>query len=287
MPSTQVCYNDGLTGEVCFDPVTVNFSDTTPFTVTAKHLADGQSPIAYYTVGRTAGSSPTVWTGGLIPSTSSGDNWQEMTLVFCVYPVVHDDDKIFIFGSDQSQFTVATNDSAGGLWLAAKDAGTNVIQTVTLTSGLAIDQWHSVMISAVNYTPSTPMVFVEIWIDGVEVYSGNWDTLGPGFNPMDYNGPCYVGAGDYPFGSPDFWEGLNCYLAYVWCKEEYLDPNTYWDSFFDSNNRPKDVGADGSSVTGSPPDSYFPDADFTNNRGTGPDWTEIGTVATAPSSPTD
>ncbi|GAG99956.1 unnamed protein product, partial [marine sediment metagenome] len=35
------------------------------------------------------------------------------------------------------------------------------------------------------------------------------------------------------------------------------------------------------------PDTYCPDGDFTANVGSGPNWTEIGTVPAAPSSPTD
>jgi len=262
------------------------------FVTTAKHFGSGASPTNYYKIGSAAGASPKVWTGGLIPATGSGDTWQKMTLVFCVYPVAHDNDKTLIFSSNNGNFNVGTNNSSGGLWLSGRNASTNAVQSVTVTGGLAAGEWHSVMISATNLTgPSR--IEADIWVDGVEVYSGNWNTAGTTFNPMDHTGPCYVGAGDFPSGTsspshdPDFWEGLNCYLSFVWCKEQYLDPATYWDSFFDSENKPKYVGYTGAAVTGTAPQSYFPDADFTTNRGTGSNWTEVGTVPAAPSSPTD
>jgi len=186
------------------------------------------------------------------------------------------------------------------MWLSARDASTNIVQSVTIAAsgspsdygGLAPGEWHAVMIST-SYTASPQQVNLKVWIDGGEVYSGEWNTAGNQFNPMDYAGPCYVGAGDFPSGvsspshDPDFWEGLNCYLSYVWCKETTLDPATYWSKFFDVNNKPKWIGAQGEDVTGSVPDSYFPNADFTDNLGSGPNWVEIGTVPAAPSSPSD
>jgi hypothetical protein len=265
-----------------------------PYPVLAKEFGAGSSPISnYYRTGHAPGASPTVWTGGLIPATSSGDTWQQMTLVFCIYVVTHKDDG-FIFSSSSGRFNVATYDSNGGLWLSAEKASPTGLENVNVIAsgspsdggGLSAGAWHSVMISA-DFTASPQHINADIWIDGAEVYSGVWSDSGNQFVPMDWSGRCYVGAGDYTFGTPDFWEGLHCYLSYVWCKEQYLDPATYWTKFFDTNNQPKWIGAVGENVTGSTPATYCPNGNFTNNLGTGPDWTEVGTVPDAPSSPSD
>jgi len=273
-----------------------------PYPVFAKHLGDGSSPVNYYKLGNVAsGGSPNgkIWTGGLLPATSSGDTYQQLTLVFCVYPVQHDDDKVFIFGSGQSAFTVGTYDHEGGLWLSARDPSTGLAKNVFITpsgspsdaGGLTAGEWHAVMI-AVDYTGSPQDMNVDVWIDGVEVYSGVWNDTYNQFAPMDWTGPCYVGAGDKISGSapghdPDFWEGLNCYLSYVWAKETYLDPATYWGKFFDENNQPRWIGTEGENITGTAANTFCPDGDFTNNLGSGPNWTEVGTVPDAPSSPSD
>jgi hypothetical protein len=277
-------------------PGTADITDA--YTTTAKHFGNGDSPLGYYRTGggSVIGESPQNW-NALIPATGSGDTYQRMTLVFCVHPNEYAEK--FIIGATQAHFGVAMNNTDGGLWLVARNAATNSIESVTIaatgspTDGgpLTKDQWHAVMIAAYPVVGPTG-IWVDIWIDGAEAYSGYWNDSGDQFNPMSYSGYMYAGAGDYPFGSapghdPDLWEGLNCYLSHVWANEEYLDPNTYWSSFFDASNKPIDLGADGSTPTGSQPVSFFPDADFTNNRGSGSNWTEVGTVPAAPTSPTD
>jgi hypothetical protein len=214
-----------------------------------------------------------------------------MALAFCVYPVTHDDNRIFIFGSTQSAITIATNDSDGGMWLDCRDPSTGLHHSITIPGVLASGQWHSVMISAYPYG-SPSRLYCKVWINGVEEYAGDWNPDFDQVAPMDWSGRCYVGAGDFGSGSapghdPDFWEGLDCYLSYVWAKETALDPATNWNKFFDANNRPRWLGTTGERVTGSAADTYCPNGDFTDNWGTGPNWTEIGTVADAPSSPSD
>ena len=138
----------------------------------------------------------------------------------------------------------------------------------------------------------------KIWIDGVEKYNVDFASqTGAAIDmvPNDWEGPCYVGMGDYAFGSapghdPDLWAGLNCHLSYCWAAEEYLDPAVHWDSIFDGSNKPIDIGTDGSDVSGSPPlvpSTYCKDGDLTANAGSMDNWNEIGTVPDAPSSPTD
>jgi len=264
-----------------------------PYPVTAKHLSQSASPGNYYRTGHSSSASPTIWTGGLLPSTGSGDNYQKMTLVFCVNPQEHADADIF--GSDSSAFYVGLGDANGSFWYGGRP-WTNQTKYLTIASTgspnnslLSIGDWHSVMIvydSSLAVSPNTESVTV--WIDGVEVHNGDFThTTGADemFSPMDWGGYCYVGNGD---SNPSPRQrGLDCYLSYVWCKEVALDPAVYWSKFFDANNKPKWIGSTGQNITGSTPDTYCPHGNFTNNLGSGPDWTQIGTVADAPSSPSD
>ena len=281
-------YNDGVSGLVWFDPVTLTIEGVSAFTTTAKAFGGSTN---YYELGMTTATSPKVWQGGLIPSTGSGDIYQKMTLVFCVYP--NELDWKPIFGSGDQNYDVSINDVNGGITIYRR-TWTNLIKGINVAAsgsptdygGMAANEWHAVMISYNgDQTVSPQEVNIEVWIDGVEVYNGPWGSAPAGTNPMDYIGPCYVGFGKTYNGNDR--PGLDCYLSYIWANEEYLDPNTYWSSFFDAGNKPKNIGADGSSVTGSQPVTYVPDGDFTNNLGSSYNWVEIGTVPAAPSSPTD
>jgi len=280
MSSTQVCYYDGITTEACFAAVTITYEGAAVFTTTAKAF-DGITN--YYELDNVV--SPTTF-NALIPATGSGDTYRNMTLVFCIYPNEHIDFGVF-FATAGYQFYCAVSDSNGGLIVGGRNYNNSAWYVEVLPSGsptdgepLPIGAWHSVMISMFGDNGVSPVVeIMKIWVDGIEVYSGGIDATFDR-HPMAWAGNAWVGTGDA-------YDGLDCYLSYIWCNEEYLDPATYWASFFDVSNKPKDIGADGSTPTGSPPVSYFPNADFTNNAGTGPDWTEVGTVPAAPSSPTD
>ena len=188
-----------------------------------------------------------------------------------------------MFTTASYDFYCYGNDASGGLSVGGKSFN-NTSWSVTVAPGggepLSIGAWHTVMISMNGNSAASPRTStMKIWVDGTEVYNGAV-TNTYARRPMAWQGNAWVGTGDA-------YDGLDCYLSYVWCKEEYLDPATYWSSFFDGSNKPKDIGADGSGVTGSQPDTYVPDGDFTNNLGFGPNWTEVGTVPAAPSSPTD
>lgn len=294
----QFCYNDGVSspGLVCFAEQSIQYGPA-GLTVTAKSFNDGSSPWNYYKRSGTVATSPKPWDGGLIASGGSGQTWQNLTVVFCIYPVAHgDDDKIFIFGSGQSVFTIATNDKDGGMWISTVN-GSNVVKSTTIAAtgspsdfgGLDPGEWHAVMIS---FEDLGSTMGIEVWIDGVEKVNATHDSTSDQMRPMDYTGPCYVGVGDFRFGSapgadPDLWEGLECYLSYVWADDTYLDPNTYWSTFFDANNKPQDIGTNGENPTGSTPQTYCPNGDFTDNKGTQGNWTEVGSVPNAPSSPSD
>jgi len=287
--TVQICYNNGVSGgSVCSGAVSLNFGGA-PFATTAKHFGDGSSPSNYYQTGGGSSVSPQNW-NGLIPAPfGSGDGYDAMTLVFCVYPVVLGDaDKWYIFGSEGGNIIVGNWDLDGGFWIGARDS-INATKSANNTGtgspsdfgGLIPNQWNAVYMTF-RITTSRDLV---IWANGAEVYNGTWGTGTNANHPMAWGGYCWVGLGDGFSGATD--DGMECYLSYVWCKEEYLDPATYWSSFFDGSNKPLDIGADGSSVTGSAPATFCPDADFTNNLGTADNWDEIGTVPAAPSSPTD
>lgn len=286
-------YDDGVSspGLTWFSPVSLTIESGASFTTTAKHFGNGDSPNNFYTLGMTTAVSPKVWEGGLIPSGGSGVTYQKLTLVFCFYP--NEIDWKPIFGSGNQNFDISIDDTVGGL-SAYRRAYTNVIAGVatpvtgspTDYGGVAPNQWHSVMIAYDGDSTTSPQTrTIQIWIDGVELYNGDWGSADPRTNPMDYVGPCYAGFGQTYNGFDR--EGLDCYVSYIWANEEYLDPNTYWSSFFDGSNKPLNIGADGSGVTGSQPATYAPDGDLSNNRGSSLNWTEHGTVPNAPSSPTD
>jgi hypothetical protein len=264
-------------------------------TVTAKSFGGSGSPENYYQTGggNFIDDSPLNW-NGLIPATGSGDSYQKMTLVFCVYPVTLVDANWYIFGSEAGNIVVGNWDDAGGIWLGAR-SDTNQIKSIEATTpsgspsdfgGLIPGQWNTVMIAYDGDSGSPESRALKIWANGSGLSSGDWGTTErPANQPMSHGGYCWVGRGDGFVGDPEI--GMECHLAYVWCKEEYLDPAIYWDSFFDVNNKPMDLGATGSGPTGTQPDTYCPDGDFTANVGSGDNWTEIGTVPNAPSSPSD
>jgi len=269
---------------------TTLFTPSDPnFAVTAKQFGPGNSPDNYYTIG---GGSPHDYRS-FITGTSSGDSYVKMTLVFCVHPNIFDWHHIFC--SANANIAVAISDTDGGLWVSRKDA-TNAINSIDIlpsgsptdNGGMNLNAWNQVMIAYDGSIGSPLSLAAKIWINGVEMYSGDWGSGVANTHPMSWAGPSYVGKGELNNGLPN--PALDCYVSYVWCAEEYLDPDVYWDSFFDGTGKPLDIGTDGSNVSGSPPlvpDTYCKNGDFTANAGSGDNWTEVGTVPDAPSSPTD
>ena len=239
---------------------------------------------------RTNDVSPTLYSG-LLQSDDSGDTYEDMTLVFCVY--VNEYAEADIFSSDSYVFYVSCDSTDGKFIYGGDNWDATYSQLSINPSGSPSDggiwplgQWHAVMISLNSDATSSPeLKTVTVWVDGEEKYSGTFD---PGsstsvFSPMGWAGDCFVGKGEDVYGTP----GLDCYLSYVWCAETYLDPATYWSYFFNVDNKPLYIGEDGSGVTGEQPDTYCPDGDFTNNLGFVGAWEEVGTVPNAPSSPSD
>ena len=276
----QLAYYDGVATTTTFSAVTLTIQGVSAFTTTAKHFTNaGSDP--YYEGGTTSPNFP----NGLVAGNNGSDVYQKMTLVFCIHPNEYADGDIF--GSTSNNFYLNMSDTSGSLLLGWRDFLNTQRNIAVAASGSPTDggvwpkdQWNAVMIVLDSDSSTSPETKnIKVWSNGVELFNATH----PGrasHNPMGYAGPVWVGKGDG-------WPTIDHYLSYVWCKEEALDPATYWSSFFDGSNKPLDIGADGSSVTGSQPDTYCPDADFTNNLGFGPNWTESGTVPAAPSSPTD
>jgi len=266
-----------------------------PYPVLAKHLNESASPGNYYR---------STQYNGLIPASGSGDQWLDLTLVFCVHLNEYADAALFDEAGHHFFIRCIGSGSPevpGSFWFGGTEASTGQLRSVLIdatgspSSGSvwAKDAWHAVMISVAGDQSGSPQSsVVTIWVDGVEVYSGGYN-LGsvpanrPLWNPMGYSSASKVFAGFGPSGSGFTEGGLDSYLSYVWAKETTLDPATNWNKFFDENNKPRWLGLTGERVTGAAADSYFPNGDFTDNWGTGPNWTEIGTVADAPSSPSD
>ena len=275
---------------------TPGYADPQAFWTTAKWLGGLTN---YYEVGVSDATSPKVWTGGLIPAAGSGDTYTDMTLVFAIHPNEYRENGM-IFGAGGGRFTVAMYTAEGGIWLSTRD-GTNVVKNAFIAAGSPTDylglttgSWHGVMIALDGNSATSPQGrTLKVWVDGEEKYSGDFGTTGAENQPMDYIGPCWVGRGEMVSGSPALRQGLDCYLSFVWADETYLNPTTFWQAFFNTNanngplHTPLYQGASGEDRLGVPPDTFVPDGDFTVNLGSGPDWTEIGTVVDAPHSPWD
>jgi len=278
-----VGYDDGVSspGLVWFSPVTLT-AQVAAFTTTAKHF-ENASPHGHYETGN-QGDSPR-FPAGMVVNYNGSTPYEKMTLVFCIHPNEYADGDIF--ASTSYNFYVSMLDTDGTFILGWRDwvntqRSIQIAATGSPTDGSIWpkDQWTAIMIVLdSDQTTSPETKNITIWANGSEVFNGTYDGRAA-WNPQCYVDSMWIGNGDA-------WPTVDHYLSYVWCKQEALDPATYWSSFFDGSNKPLAIGETGQLVTGTQPDTYCPDADFTNNRGFGPNWTEIGTVATAPSSPTD
>lgn len=285
--TVQICYDDGVSspGLVCFDPESVTNEEG--FVVGAKHLDSASGN--YYS---------TTQYNGLIPAAHSSDTYRFLALVFCVKP--HEYADAAIFSDVGGYFRVGMIDSDGGFFVTVRAADTGGFNVLSLpasgspTDGgpLIKDQWNSVWIHLYHDTTSPEVSEITVWINGVEKHSGPFTTISgtPPWDPMvKSTAGGYAGMGDNSV-SPVY-PGLDCDISFVWCADNNLPPegdspaNYYY--FFDTNHKPRDIGLDGSLVLGAPPESYFPHGDFTDNKGSGPNWTEVGTVADATTSPTD
>ena len=167
------------------------------------------------------------------------------------------------------------NSSSGG-WRTSLKRVTNTsvsFSYATYPGAAAVNAWHAMM-----FAVSAAGVW-SLWVDGASVASGNIGAQT--FYAHNRIGICFLGKNQSTATAQE------CYISNIWCHNVYYDPATYFSSFFDAGNKPKDLGTDGSTPTGVQPLSYFPNGDPTDNRGTLSNWTEVGTVPAAPTSPTD
>lgn len=280
--------SDGLT-DVVGAAGTADISSPT-FETTAKEFG-GTSPENFYYLDSSSAVSPRNFSG-FINSTGSGDTYQKMTLVFCINVQTHAD-AYFIAGSSYQFFIYCEAD--GSMVIRLED-WTSAPQVVDLDASASPasnpwpeNQWRAFKIEIDNDDTTSPeartwkIEAADVGTPGApeELFNGT-----PGgssdraaLNPHNLDSDLWVGH--------DGWDNdpaLNCYASFIWCDES---AGLAWGDFYDSNNKPKDLGATGENPTGSQPDFYAPDFDLTNNLGFGVDWLESGTVPAAPSSPTD
>ena len=78
-------------------------------------------------------------------------------------------------------------------------------------------------------------------------------------------------------------------MSQIWCASEFIDFSVEANRrlFYDSDLKPISLGIEGKIPTGRQPEYYAPDGDWSNNRGTYVDYTEVGTVGASTTSPTD
>lgn len=286
LQSIQGCYDNGVAGGlVCFAAVTPTYEDVLPFSTTAKYLGNGDSPENYYFTGRSL--SPENF-GGLINANGSGDQWQKGTFVMSVYPL-GDSVNTQLFMATSDTFRIAREPSGTMILLIEQQSGG--FQSVIFdpadspsVDAWPVDQWCNLMIAIDNDQSASPeQVHWDVWINGVEFHSGPPDNgIKALFQPNAWAGDIWCGHDEW-----DLQPGMECYASNLYAVEQYLDPNTYWSTFYDESNKPKDLGVMGEIPTGSQPDTYCPDFDLSNNLGFAGSWIEVGSVPNAPISPTD
>lgn len=177
--------------------------------------------------------------------------------------------------TDNWNFAMGYYSNSGGwnIKLRKSTSSTPFNLNYTTVPGLiTTGQWHAIM-----FVIDTNIGVAKLYVD--KVLAKTWNSGLSGFNLRAHNdsagGMCYWGIDDQVVS------GVNGRVAHVWAHNGYYDPDIYWDYFFDSNNMPKDIGADGSGAVGVQPKSYFKNGHASDNGGSLNDWTEIGSVECA------
>lgn len=287
--TVQICYNDGVNGESCFSPVSLNWGQQLLTTTAVEIQYTGGGTDGYYTLTSNAFSPQTYPYSGLIASTSSTDYYDDFTIVFCIQP--KDMGLWDVFVGAGFPFYISFAGATGEMYVGGQDKNNNNWWALTATTSpiggpCYVDQWAAVMISSyIDRTVSPIQKMVKIMVNGSMVYDGaiNGGTGHESNKPQTDASPWRVYAGlGYDVDSTTHY-----YLSYIWADDTYLDPDTYWSSFFNESNKPYDLGADGSNPTGTQPATYAPNGRLEDNKGYLYDWTENNTVSNAPSSPSD
>ncbi len=177
--------------------------------------------------------------------------------------------------ADGAGFSFAINDANElAMWgvNAASATILNFQSTGTYTAG---PSYHHFLAS---WDLATTTIYV--YIDGV-ADTGSTSTLAD--DTIDYTRPDWdVGGQQSGAGAIYKHEGA--------ISELYFDPTTYMDLSVESNRRkfisasglPVPLGADGSLPTGNQPILYLPDGDASDNKGSGGDFTAVGSPTSIP-----
>ena len=189
--------------------------------------------------------------------------------------------------ANDNRFRLYVRDSANAL----------VYQMTTLDKsahGIAIGDWFALMLS-VDFSASGVSPTVEFWThkrgdasaidirDATPTFQQN----GPRTLEFDYSGNGGVTFG----GDVANYEQTDYDISEFWM--DGPDVAVDWSDsaerakYVDSNGKPVGQGSDGSGLIGTQPKIYAPDGDLTNNVGSEGNFTAVGTIGDAGTSPTD
>ena len=171
--------------------------------------------------------------------------------------------------------TLATNHRA--LIGVTRDAGLSQLSAAQYTTETADANWTSWFAFGYSISTAGGSTDLQIMMNGANVISG-----APSITAGTMSFVTYAG-GNMTFGN----HAQYVDFSHIWWAAEYVDLSTKWNKFFDGDNKPIDLGADGSTPTGRQPEHFAPDGDLANNLGSYSNWGETGTVTAAPTSPTD
>ena len=280
--TVQFCYDDGVSGEVC---QTAQSLDLGPFSTSAKSFSISDPKTNYYQIAENSFMPPVD-----SPATEIGD---EFTIVASIYVISFGAAQVYMANEGISQRTLTqTNNSQGPtpwLFITAEGLGTNTIRTYVDTG---VSPWDLFPTPWTQNAWNTIALSLDtnagIWrgrVNGTVLTTGN--TVQAVISDAIRSDTGVTCWGYNPNGSGS--QGCSHYLSQIWIDNNFVDfsNDATYAKFFDSNEKPVFLGANGSLPTGTQPLHFAPDGDLTNNRGSGSNWTEVGTVPDAPSSPTD
>jgi hypothetical protein len=188
-------------------------------------------------------------------------------------------------GGNRLSYIESGDDNVGDIFVNVVPAsGAGLFQFApNAAPNFTTNAWHHLFIS-IDVTPAAGSRVGHIWMDGVSIFDIATDYSDDSGSALTTIG---IGVNGKPFGLPSQYSTIlasthDCAFYDVWVAYGvYLDPATYVPSFRDvATGRPKALGSDGSTPTGSPPTYYFTGASsgFATNRGTGQQPTVTGTL---------
>lgn len=165
---------------------------------------------------------------------------------------------------------------------ATNGAGATILLIESTGTVLAGSGWHHIAVSWDLATPGSGQVY----LDGVSDISSTTYTD----DTIDYAAATVSRIGALGTDASGKFNGA---MAEFWFDDTRVDFSTELTKFRSAAGKPVDLGADGSTPTGSSPvifchlDDGEAVANFATNRGTGEDFTITGTLETADTSPSD